>query len=255
MLLAIDIGNTNTSIGMFEDNQLKASWNVATDLHRTGDQYAATLLKLLEHEGISSEDVTKVAMCSVVPPLVGVFEQFLKRYFNVEPLLVEAGTKTGVRIRMDNPREVGADRIVNAAAAHHLYGGAVIIVDLGTATTFDTVSAEGDYLGGAIAPGIDSAVEALTERAAMLPRIELVRPANAIGTNTVMAMQSGMIFGYIGMVEEIVRRISAELEEKPKVIATGGYAELMAGQTDIIEEVNKNLTLIGLKKVYFMNRA
>ena len=255
MLLAIDIGNSNTSIGLFDENKLKASWNIATELHRMGDEYAATFLGLLRHEGISGKDINKVAMCSVVPPLVSVFEEFLKRYFGVKPLVVEAGTKTGVRIRMDNPREVGADRIVNAAAAHHLYQGSVVIVDLGTATTFDTVSAEGDYLGGAIAPGIDSAVEALTERAAMLPRIELVRPTKAIGTNTISAMQSGMIFGYTGMVEEIVRRIVIELEEKPKVIATGGYAEFMLKQTPIIEEVNKNLTLIGLRQVYYMNNA
>ena len=169
--------------------------------------------------------------------------------------MIGAGVKTGVRIRMDNPREVGADRIVNAASAHHLYGGPVIIVDLGTATTFDTVSREGDYLGGAIAPGIITATEALFMRSAMLPRVELTHPKQAIGTNTISAMQSGIIFGYVGLIEGIVARIQQELGEKAKVVATGGYADLIAKETAVIDVVNPNLTLIGLRLIYLMNQA
>jgi len=169
--------------------------------------------------------------------------------------VIGSGVKTGVRIRMDNPREVGADRIVNAAAAHHLYGGPIIITDLGTATTFDTVSKEGDYLGGAIAPGIITAAEGLFTQAAMLPRVELTRPKQAIGTNTTSAMQSGIIFGYVGLVEGIVARIQQELEEKAKVVATGGYAELIASETSVIDTINPNLTLMGLRLIYLMNKA
>ncbi|GAH30774.1 unnamed protein product, partial [marine sediment metagenome] len=195
-----------------------------------------------------------IALCSVVPPLISTFDELFQRYFHISPLVVGAGVKTGVRIRMDNPREVGADRIVNAAAAHHLYGGPVIVTDLGTATTFDTVSKEGDYLGGAIAPGIITAAEALFTQAAMLPRVELTRPKRAIGTNTIAAMQSGIIFGYVGLIEGIVARIQQELGEKAKVVATGGVAELIAKETSVIDVVNPNLTLIGLRLIYLMNK-
>ncbi len=255
MLLTIDIGNTSINIGVFEGDELKASWHMATDIDRMADEYAVLLLELLHQKGFKAADIKKVAICSVVPPLTTTFEELLEGYFSISPLVIEAGVKTGVRIRMDNPREVGADRIVNAAAALHLYGGAVIIVDLGTATTFDTVSGEGDYLGGAIAPGMVIAVETLSERAAMLPRVELVRPERAIGTDTISAMKSGIVFGYAGMVEGIVTRIQKELGEKTKVVATGGHAELIAAETDIIDVVNPELTLIGLRLVYYMNQA
>jgi type III pantothenate kinase len=191
----------------------------------------------------------------VVPPLTATFEQLIQRYFHVSPLVVAAGVKTGVRIRMDNPREVGADRIVNAAAAHHLYRGPVIIVDLGTATTFDTVSREGDYIGGAIAPGLVTATEALYMRAAMLPRVELTRPKHAIGTNTITALQSGIIFGYVGLIEGIAARIQNELDEKALVVATGGYAELIAKETAVFDIVDPNLTLVGLRLIYDMNKT
>lgn len=255
MLLTIDIGNTSINIGVFEGDELKASWHMATALDRMADEYAVLLLELLHQKGFKAADIKKAAMCSVVPPLTTTFEELLEGYFGISPLVIEAGVKTGVRIRMDNPREVGADRIVNAAAAHHLYGGAVIIVDLGTATTFDTVSGEGDYLGGAIAPGMVIAVETLSERAAMLPRVELARPERAIGTDTISAMKSGIVFGYAGLVEGIVTRIQKELGEKTKVVATGGHAELIAAETDIIDVVNPELTLIGLRLVYYMNQA
>ena len=255
MLLAIDIGNTDTTLGVFEGEELRATWNMATDIHRLADEYAALLLNLLHHQGLDISDIKEIAMCSVVPPLIATFDELFQRYFRISPLVVGAGVKTGVRIRMDNPKEVGADRIVNAAAAHHLYGGPIIITDLGTATTFDTISKEGDYLGGAIAPGIVTAAEALFMRAAMLPRVELVHPKHAIGTNTITAIQSGIVFGYVGLVEGIVARIQQELGEKAKVVATGGNAELIAKETAVIDIVNPNLTLIGLRLIYLMNRA
>ncbi len=255
MLLAIDIGNSDTTLGIFEGEELRATWHMATSIQRRADEYAALLFNLLHHEGLDSSNIKDIALCSVVPPLVTTFAELSQRYFHLSPLVVGAGIKTGVRIRMDNPREVGADRIVNAAAAHHLYTGPIIIVDLGTATTFDTVSREGDYLGGAIAPGIVTAAESLFTRAAMLPRVELVHPARAIGTSTIAAMQSGIVFGYVALIEGMVARMQKELEEKAKVVATGGYAELLAEETSAIDVVNPNLTLIGLRLIYLMNKS
>jgi len=255
MLLAIDVGNTDITLGVFEGEKLRATWHMATGIHRRADEYAALLLNLLHHQGLDTSDIKDIALCSVVPPLIATFEDLFQRYFHTSPLVVGAGVKTGVRIRLDNPREAGADRIVNAAAAHHLYGGPIIIADFGTATTFDTVSKEGDYLGGAIAPGIVTAAEALFMQAAMLPRVELTRPKHAIGTSTTSAMQSGLIFGYVGLVEGIVTRIQQELGEKTRVVATGGYAELIAKETKVIDIVNPDLTLIGLRLIYLMNKA
>jgi type III pantothenate kinase len=255
MLLAIDIGNTDTTLGVFDGEELCATWHMATSIHRLADEYAALLLNLMRQQGLDIPDIKAVALCSVVPPLISTFDELFERYFHITPLVVGAGVKTGVRIRMDNPREVGTDRIVNAAAAHHLYGGPVIVTDLGTATTFDTVSKEGDYLGGAIAPGIMTAAEALFTRAAMLPRVELVHPKRAIGTNTIAAMQSGIIFGYVGLIEGIVARIQQELGEKAKVVATGGTAKILAKETKVIDVVNPDLTLIGLRLIYEMNKS
>lgn len=258
MLLVIDIGNTETTLGVFEGEELRATWHLATALHRMADEYATLMLDLLHYKGIDASDINGIALCSVVPPLTATFEQLSQRYFEISPLVVTAGIKTGVRIRMDNPREVGADRIANAAAAHHLYRGPIIIVDLGTATTFDTISKDGDYLGGAIAPGIATAAESLFTQASMLPRVELVRPKYAIGTNTITAIQSGIIFGYVGLIEGVVARIQREIEEieeKAKVVATGGYAELIAKETSVIDVANPNLTLIGLRLIYRMNKA
>ena len=255
MLLAIDIGNTNITIGMFKDDELKATWRIATGIHRMPDEYAVILLNLLRQHGLDAPDVTKISMCCVVPPLTAVFEELFEKYFHVEPLVVRAGVKTGVRIRMDNPSEVGADRIADAAAAHHLYGGPVIVVDLGTSINFDTVSKEGDYLGGAVAPGLSMAAESLFTRTAMLPRVGLTSPERAIGTNTIAAMQSGLVFGFVGLIEGIIARIEKELGEKATIVATGGYAELIAKETPIIDAINADLTLIGLRLIYLMNRA
>jgi len=255
MLLAADIGNTNIILGVFDDAKLKATWRLATGVHRMPDEYATLLLNLFDRQGLAASQITDAVLSSVVPPLVGVFEEVCRRYLDVSPLVVGAGVKTGVRICMDNPREVGADRIVNAVAAHHLYGGAVIVIDFGTATTFDVVSEEGDYLGGAIAPGIAIATEALFARTAALPRVELSHPEQTIGRNTVAAMRSGIVFGYVGLIEGIVARIQTELASKAKVVATGGYAELLAQETSIIEVVNPDLTLIGLRLIHEMNRT
>ena len=255
MLLTIDIGNTNTTLGIFEGEELRATWHIATEVHRMVDEYAALILNLLHHRSLDASDVKEAAMCSVVPPLQATFVELFERYFQVTPLVVEAGVKTGVRILADNPREVGTDRIVDTAAAHHLYGGPAIVADLGTATTFDVVSRDGDYLGGAIAPGIVTATEALFMRAAKLPRVEMIRPKRAIGTDTVTAMQSGIVFGYVGLVEGIVSRLQQELGEKAKVVATGGYAELIAKETSVIDTVNPDLTLIGLRLIYLLNEA
>ena len=254
MLLAVDIGNTNVTLGVFDGDKLKATWRMATDVNQMGDEYAALLLSLLSYQGMKASDIKEAAMCSVVPPLVGIFEELLERYFNVSPLVVRAGVKTGVRILADNPREVGTDRIVNCAAAHHLYRRAVIVADLGTGTTFDIVSKEGDFIGGVIAPGIGIAAQALYTRTAALPRVELVHPQKAIGTNTITGMQSGIVFGYIGLVEGLLARIQKELGEKALVVGTGGYASLIAKGTKVIDEINPDITLIGLRLIYQMNK-
>ncbi len=255
MLFAVDIGNTNITLGVFKGGELKATWHISTDINREVDEYAALLLNLLHHRDINVADIKGIALCSVVPPLSATFEKLFGRYFHLEPLLVESGVKTGVRIRTDNPREVGADRVVNTAAAHHLYHGPVIVTDFGTATTFDIVSREGDYLGGVIAPGIVTGAEALFTRAAKLPRVELTSPQQVIGTNTITAIQSGVVYGYVGLVEGIVARLQKELGGKAKVVATGGYAELIAKETKVIDAVNPDLTLIGLRLIYQMNQA
>jgi type III pantothenate kinase len=254
MLLAVDIGNTSTKLGVFDGEKLRATWQMATGVHRMPDEYAALLFTLLQQQGLKTTDIKAVAMCSVVPPLISTFERLCQRYFNIEPLVVGVGVKTGVSIRMDNPREVGADRIADAVAAVKLYGGPLIIIDLGTATTFGIIARNGDYIGGIIATGIATAAEALFTRTAQLPRVDLARPKHVIGTHTVAAIQSGIIYGYASLVEGMLARIQQEMGEKPKVVATGGYAELIANVTDVIDEVNPDLTLVGLRLIYQMNK-
>jgi type III pantothenate kinase len=255
MLLAIDIGNTSIHLGIFDKDRLKVSWQLASEIQRMADDYGISLLNLLEFQKLSYTEITGVSLCSVVPPLVHTFEKMCESYFGISPFVVEAGVKTGMRIRLDNPREVGPDRVVNAVAAQDLYGKPIIVIDLGTATTFDVVSKEGDYLGGAIAPGISIAGEALFSRTAALPRIELVRPAQVIGRNTVSAMQSGIIFGYIGLIQGMIQRIERELGSKLKVVATGGEAHSIGKEIPEIDAINPNLTLIGLRLIYEMNLA
>jgi len=253
MLLAIDVGNTNVTVGVFEGEKLKASWRLAPDVNRLADEYGVLMMNLLAHEGIGGEQIDAAVMVSVVPDLEPVFESVCRRYFSVRPLMVSAGVRTGLRILYDSPREVGADRVADAVAAIRLYGPPLIVVDLGTGTVFDAISGAGDYVGGAIAPGLGIAAEALFQRAAKLYRVELARPKSAIGRNTVAAVQSGVIFGYVGLVEGIVRRFKEELGEEAKVVATGGWAELMAQETDVIDVVDPNLTLMGLRFIYEMN--
>jgi type III pantothenate kinase len=255
MLLAVDIGNTNVTVGVFDGEELRATCRLATDVHRMPDEYGILILSLLRQRGVELANIKEGVMSSVVAPLFGTFNELFQRYFNVAPLVVGPGVRTGVRIRMDNPREVGTDRIANAAGAHGLYNGTVIVVALGTATVFDTISKEGDYLGGAIAPGIAIAAEALFTRTAALPRVELVRPKKAIGTNTIAAMQSGIVFGYAGLIDAVVNRIKEELGEKATVVATGGHAPIIANETKVIDKVNPHLTLIGLRIIHNLNKS
>jgi len=254
MLLTIDIGNTNVTLGAYRGEQLQAHWRLATVHERMPDEYGILLTQLLAHRGLAVEEVSGVAIASVVPPLTRVFREVSQDYLGQDPLVVDVGVKTGVRIRYEPPREVGADRVVNCAAVQQKYGGPACVVDFGTATTFDAISGEGDYLGGAIAPGIGIAAEALFARAAKLYRVEIAPPPRAIGTNTVMAIQSGIFFGYVGLVEGLVARFRQELGEAMKVIATGGLAERVAPETSIIQYVDPWLTLDGLRIIYEMNR-
>jgi type III pantothenate kinase len=253
MLLAVDIGNTNIALGIFEGEGLTATWRLSTDVHKLTDEYAAILLNLLPRYGLDFCDIKETIICSVVPPLVTTFEELCQRYLGISPLVVGSGIKTGVHIRMENPKEVGPDRVVNAAAGYRLYGGPLIVIDFGTATTFDTVSQEGDYLGGAIAPGIKVSAEGLFHSTARLPQVELTRPKRVIGKNTISAIQSGIFFGYVGLVEGLVARLKQELGGEARVIATGGSAELIAAETDVIEEIDPNLTLEGLYLIHKLN--
>lgn len=256
MLLALDVGNTTITIGLFEGERLRTTWRIATDHKRLVDEYAVILLGLLDVEGVSAKEITDAALASVVPDLEPVFEAFCRQRLDVRPLVVGTGTKTGVRILYDSPRDVGPDRIADVVAATKRYGPPpLVIVDLGTGLVFDAVSAEGDYLGGAIAPGLHVASEALYERAAKLYPVEISRPAGAIGKNTVHAIQSGLLFGYVGLIEGMVARFKAELGGSAKVIGTGGWAGLFAKETDVFDVVDPDLTLHGLRLIYEANRG
>jgi type III pantothenate kinase len=254
MLLAIDIGNTNITFGLYEGDALGPRWRIRTIHEKMPDEYGLLMDQLFRHRGYRPEQVTGAVMASVVPPLTPVFEQACRDYVSRDPLVVNADVETGVRILYDNPRAVGADRVVDAAAVRALFGVPACVVDFGTATTFDAVSAEGDYLGGAIAPGVGISAQALFERTAQLPRVELTRPPSAIGRNTVHSMQSGLLFGYVGLVEGMVARFKAELGPETRIIATGGLAELVARETDVIDVVDPWLTLHGLRIVYELNQ-
>jgi type III pantothenate kinase len=251
VLLTIDVGNTNTVIGCFDGDELAESWRIKTDARATADEIALLLRGLL----VDQVRPDGIAACSTVPAVLhelrGVFERY---YTDVPAVIVEPGVKTGVPILYDNPREVGADRIVNALAAHALYGGPAIVVDFGTSTNFDVVSERGEFLGGALAPGIEISVDALAARAARLLKVELVRPRSVIGKSTVEALQSGIIYGFAGQIDGLVRRISAELEQHPVVIATGGLAPLVMDEAETITQHEPDLTLIGLRLVFERNQ-
>ncbi len=250
MLLAIDVGNTNTVLGLFAGDHLTQSWRIKTDARMTGDEMALTFRGLLA----SSPEVSGIAMCSTVPAVLREMRGMLTRYYGHLPtVIVEPGTKTGVPVLTDNPKEVGADRIVNTLAAHHLFGGPSIVVDFGTSTNFDVVSSRGEFLGGSLAPGIEISVDALASRAAQLRKVELVRPRSVIGKNTVECLQSGVLYGFAGQVDGLVRRIIAEIGPVTAVVATGGLAPIVVAESETITHHDPDLTLIGLRLVYERN--
>ena len=255
MLLAVDIGNTNITFGVFDGDSIEATWRMATEVHRQTDEYAALCMTLLSYYGVPLKALDKGIVSSVVPPLTHTFEEFFERYLDIKAMVVGAGIKTGMRILYESPRDVGADRVVQAVAANRLYGAPVIVLDFGTTTVLDAVNEHGDYLGGAIAPGINLAAEALYERASKLPRIEVARPPTAIGRNTVASMQSGLYFGYIGLIEGLVTRFQRELGGAAKVVATGGLSFHIVDDTKLIDEVNDDLLLLGLRMIHEMNES
>lgn len=252
-LLVIDVGNTNVVLGIYRDDQLVNSWRLATARDRTSDEYGILARQLID--GSADPALDGAIVGSVVPPLNGTIALMVQQYFGVEPLFVEPGVKTGIAIHVDNPQEVGADRIINCVAAHERFGGPSVIVDFGTATTFDIVTANAEYIGGVIAPGLNISAEALFSRAARLPRVDIRRPPSVIGTNTVVNMQSGIYFGYLSLVDGILARIKAEVPGIKRVIATGGLAALFEGDSEHIDEVDPELTLKGLKIIYDRNKG
>ncbi len=253
MILVMDVGNTNIVLGVYKADELAAYWRVSTDRDKSADELGMLILQLFNYEGIKPDRIKSIIISSVVPNLMYSLEHMTRKYFNIKAMVVGPGIKTGMHIKYDNPKEVGADRIVNAVAAYELYGGPVIIIDFGTATTFCVVSKNGEYSGGAIAPGIKISSEALFQRAAKLPRVELVKPETVIGKNTINSMQAGIIFGYVGQVDYIVNRMKQELNTDVTVVATGGLAKLIASESQTIDRVNGLLTLEGLRIIYKRN--
>jgi type III pantothenate kinase len=254
MLLAVDIGNTNLTFGVFEGKQRLWQWRAATRRSRTADEYSVLLARFFRLAGLEPEQIDGCVISSVVPPLTPVCATVSRRFLKVEPLIVGPGVRTKMRILYDNPAQLGADRLADAVGARHLYGVPVIVIDFGTATKFEVVDRNGDYRGGAIAPGIGVSAEALVGAAAQLPHIELALPARVTGTNTIEAMQSGLLYGYIGLVEGMVRRLNDEWGTEATVVATGGLAGIIAAHTDAIDVVNQDLTLEGLRVIWELNR-
>jgi len=254
MLLVIDVGNSNTVLGIYQGNELKQDWRVGTDKNRTVDEYAMLINNLFSLSGLKFTDLDDVIISCVVPPMLNTLERLCQQYFNLDAYVVGPGIKTGMPIQYDNPREVGADRIVNAVAAYEKCKCGLVVVDFGTATTFDVISADGAYQGGAIAPGVGISADALFARASKLPRVEFARPPQIVAKNTVNSMQAGIFFGYVGLVEGIVGRMQKELDGAAKVVATGGLAAPIAEATDSIDQVEPFLTLEGLRILYQRNR-
>ncbi len=254
-LLAVDAGNTNTNFAVFDGAKIVAKWRTATIHHRTGDEYAVILSQLMHNEGIERKDIKNIIIASVVPQIMIAINKLCSNFFRVKPLIVGENLKYSIKVKIDNPKEIGADRVVNAIAAKKLYNKAAIIIDFGTATTFDVVDDKGAYCGGVISPGINLSLSALQEAAAMLPRVWIKKPAKVIGTNTKSAMQSGIYWGYIGLIEGIVTRMKTEMKTKPIIIATGGLAPMFSESTKVIEKVEPDLTLIGLQEIFKTRKA
>ena len=256
MLLVIDSGNTNTVFAVFDSDDCIGEWRAATDVKRTADEYGVWLMQLLQSRSVAASSLDQTIISSVVPETLFSLTELCKKYFQSEPLIVgDEGVKIGIDVKVDDPRQVGADRLVNAVAAHQKYKGPLIIVDFGTATTFDLIDSSGSYLGGVISPGINLSLEALDLAAAKLPRIYVRRPTTVIGCDTVSAMQSGVYWGYVGLIEGLIARMSEEFGDKPKVIATGGLAPLFAKATNVIEAIDLDLTTRGLRYISFLNRG
>lgn len=260
MLLALNVNNTNTVIALFpikdgHVGELRITWRISTRQGQTADEYGILVRNLLQGEGIDSKDITGVVIASVVPPIDWILRQFCERYFGQKPVFIEPGVKTGLPIRIDTPGEAGADRIANCVGALEKYGSPCIVVDFGTATNFDVISRNGEFIGGAIAPGLNISAEALFARAARLPRVEIKRPAKIIGTNTVDNLQIGLFYGHIGLVDSILERMIAELGTDTKCVATGGLAHFIAGDSKYISHINDTLTLEGLRLIYERHRS
>lgn len=255
MLFVIDVGNTNIVLGIYEGDKLLESWRVGTKRGRTVDEYGILVKELLAFSDIDSRQISDIIVSSVVPPLDSTIMGMAEKYFSIKPMFVGQGLKSGIPILYENPKEVGADRIVNAVAALKRFGGPVIVVDFGTATTFDLITKKGEYAGGVITPGIGISVEALFQRASKLPRIDLIKPKKVIGRNTVNSIQSGIIHGYVSLVDGIVLKMKEEIKSSAKVVATGGLASLIAKESVCIDEVIDNLTLEGLKEIFDMNKG
>ncbi len=255
MLLAIDIGNTNIMLGVYNGEILEMWWRISTSRNQTEDEYGVIIRNLFQQTGLQAECITSMIISSVVPPLRFPLEKMAEKYFHLAPLIVGPGVKTGLNIVMDNPREVGADRVVNAVGGIELYGGPLIIVDFGTATTFCAISEKEEYIGGSIAPGIGISTEALFQKAAKLPRVEIVKPRRVIAKDTISSIQSGIYYGFVGQVDGIVKHMFKEFKQKPFVVATGGLAGLIAKESETIQEVNYFLTLEGLRIIFNKNEA
>ena len=254
MILTLDIGNNNMKTAIFKGMEMQQYWRVSTDRNRTSDEYGMVLMNLMDHHGIKKSDIEGIMMSSVVPQINFTIEHMCRNYFGIEPMKIEPGVRTGINIKYENPRELGSDRIANAVGAYELYGGPCITIDFGTATSFGAISARGEFLGGAICPGLRLAADALTERTAKLPRFELVKPESVIGRNTVANMQAGIVYGYIGQINYIVNRMKREMNVPDiKVIATGGLATLVAGESKVIDVMDGLLTLKGLCLIYKKN--
>jgi type III pantothenate kinase len=254
MLLVFDVGNTNIVLGVFKDEELFESWRISTDKLRTDDEYAILVRQLFSFQGISFGDIKDIIISCVVPPMLNTLSELCERYFELKPYIVGPGIKTGMPILYENPREVGADRIVNAVAAYEEHRRNVIVVDFGTATTFDYITSRGEYQGGAIAPGLNISSEALFDAASKLPRVELVRPPQIIAKNTVNNIQAGLFYGYVGLVDGIVGRMKEEAEKSPIIIATGGLCEIIAPASRMIDKTDPFLALKGLKIIYLRNK-